>query len=221
MVKSGFLKTIQNNMSLKKIFIILGLISVIIVILFSLTNEYSLENFKPKPKPNIEVEIFLWTNSFGSLENDLASRWIVFTNEYGNIPNITLGRALATEFTKYLELDKFPELNLNTNKQLEVLKSIDLTKDLDNKSLPFVTIFFVSTREGKASKTPFFPLTGKDVTYDSLSKMIHTITSMKAFSDALYESDVNVAPAIPVVPPAAPASTASVASAAITKIPWA
>ena len=218
MVKVNFFKNMKNNMSLKKIFIILGLISVIIVILFSLTNEYSLENFKPKP--NIKVEIFLWTNSYGSLENNLASSWIKFTNEYGKIPNITLGKGLVTEFTKYLELDKFPELNLNTNKVLEPLKSIDLTKDLDNKFLPFVTVFFVSTREGKASKAPYYPLTGKDVTYDNLSKLIYTITSMRAFSDVLYESDVNVAPAIPVVPPASTASAASAASAAMPKVPW-
>jgi hypothetical protein len=222
MVKVNFFKNMKNNMSLKKMFIILGLISVIIVILFSLTNEYSLENFKPKP--NIELEIFLWTNSFGSLENDLASRWIAFTNEYGKIPNITLGRGLVTEFTKYLELDKNPELNIDTNKRLEVLKSIDLTKDLGNKFLPFVSIFFVGTKEGKAYKNPLGLVTGKDVTYDNISKMINHITSMRMFSDALYERDVNVAPAtpvVPVVPPAAPASTASVASAAITKIPWA
>jgi hypothetical protein len=197
MVKSGFLKTIKNNMPLKKIFIILGLLSVIIVILFSLTNEYSLENFKPKP--NIELEIFLWTNSFGSLENDLASRWIAFTNEYGKIPNITVGKGLVTEFTKYLELDKYPELNIDTNKQLEVLKSIDLTKDLDNKFLPFVSIFFVGTKEGKAYKSPLGLVTSKDVTYDNISKMINTITSMRMFSDALYESDVNIAPPAPVM----------------------
>jgi hypothetical protein len=65
-------------------------------------------------------------------------------------------------------------------------------------------------------------LTGKQVTYDTLSKSINGFTTM--FNDGLYESDLNIAPAtpvVPVVPPAAPASTASVASAAITKIPWA
>jgi hypothetical protein len=195
MVKVNFFKTMKNNMSLKKIFIILGLLSVIIVILFSCVNNYSIENLTPKP--NIEVEIFLWFGSYGSTENDLASRWVEFTNEYGKIPNITLGRASATEFTKYLELDKFPELNIDTNKSLEVLKSIDLTKD--NKLLPFVSIFFVGTKEGKAYKSPLGLATGKDVTYDNISKLIHGITSMRMFSDALYESDVNVAPPAPVM----------------------
>jgi hypothetical protein len=195
MAKVNFLKTMKNNMSLKKILIILGLLSVIIVILFSCVNNYSIENLTPKP--NIEVEIFLWFGSYGSTENDLASRWVEFTNEYGKIPNITLGRASATEFTKYLELDKFPELNIDTNKSLEVLKSIDLTKD--NKLLPFVSIFFVGTKEGKAYKIPLGLATGKDVTYDNISKMIHGITSMRMFSDALYESDVNVVQEAPVM----------------------
>jgi len=193
MVKVNFFKTMKNNMSLKKIFIILGLLSVIIVILFSCVNNYSIENLTPKP--NIEVEIFLWYGSYGSTENDLASRWVEFTKEYGKIPNITLGRGSATEFTKYLELDKFPELNIDTNKSLEVLKSIDLTKD--NKLIPFVSIFFVGTKEGKAYKSPLGLATGKDVTYDNISKMIHGITSMRMFSDALYESDVNVAQKAP------------------------
>jgi hypothetical protein len=197
MAKVNFFKNMKNNMSLKKMFIILGLLSVIIVILFSCVNNYSIEKFKPKP--NIEVEIFLWTNSFGSLENDLASRWIAFTNEYGKIPNITLGKGLGTEFTKYLELDKYPELNIDTNKFLEVLKSVDLTKDLDNKFLPFVSIFFVGTKEGKAYKSPLGLATGKDVTYDNISKMIHGITSMRFLSDILYESDVNVVQKAPVM----------------------
>jgi hypothetical protein len=195
MAKVNFFKNMKNNMSLKKIFIILGLLSVIIVILFSVVNNYSIENLTPKP--DIEAEIFLWVGSYGSIENDLALRWAEFTDNYGKIPNITLGRAPATEFTKYLELDKFPELNLDTNKNLEVLKSIDLTKD--NKLLPFVSIFFVGTREGKAYKSPLGLLTGKEVSYDNLYKTINGITSMRMFSDALYESDVNVAPPAPVM----------------------
>jgi hypothetical protein len=196
MVKSGFLKTIKKNMSFKKSFMILGLLIVLTIVLFSCVNNYSIENLTPKP--NIEVEIFLWVDSYGSVQNDLALRWVEFINQHGNIPNITLGRAPATEFTKYLELDKFPELNIDTNKSLEVLKSIDLTKD--NKLLPFVSIFFVGTKEGKAYKSPLGIFTGKDVTYDIISKTIHNVTSVRWFSDALYESDVNVAPVAPVAP---------------------
>jgi len=208
MVKSGFLKTIQNNMSLKKIFIILGLISVIIVILFSLTNEYSLENFTPKP--NIKAEIYLWVGPYGSLENDLARRWLDFTKEYGNTPNIKLGRGKASEFTKYLELDKYPESNLNTNKVLERLKSVDLTKA--TSVVPFVTLFFVGVQDGKAYKNPLGLGTDKEVTYDNLSKSINFLSAY--FYDSLYENDVNVVPA----PPAAPAPTAAPAA---PKVPWA
>jgi hypothetical protein len=204
MVKVNFFKNMKNNMSLKKILIILGLLSVIIVILFSLTNEYSLENFKPKP--NVKAEIYLWVGPNGSLENDLASRWLDFTKEYGNIPNIKLGRGKASEFTKYLELDKYPESNLNTNKVLERLKSVDLTKDY--KLVPFVTLFFVGVQEGKAYKNPFGLGTGKEVTYDNLSKAINFLTAL--FYDSLYENDVNVVPAAP---------AASAASAA-PKVPW-
>jgi hypothetical protein len=197
-------------MSLKKILIILGLLSVIIVILFSLTNEYSLENFKPKP--NIEMEIYLWVGpgTFGSAHNDLVSRWLEFTKAYGNIPNVTLGRAKASEFTKYLELDKYPELNIDTNKFLKPLKSVDLTKD--NKLFPFVSVFFVGTREGKEFKQSFGVLTDKEVSYDALSRGINGLTLM--FYDILYDSDVNVAPVVPVVPPAVPATPATPA------VPW-
>ena len=218
MVKVNFFKNMKNNMSLKKIFIILGLLSVIIVILFSLTNEYSLENFKPKP--NVKAEIYLWVGPNGSLENDLARRWLDFTKEYGNIPNIKLGRGKASEFTKYLELDKYPELNLNTNKALEPLKSVDLTKDY-NKLVPFVSIFFVGVQEGKAYKNPLGLATDKDVTYDNLSKSINFLSAL--FYDSLYENDVNVVPA----PPAAPAAprpvpaAAPTAAPAIPKVPWA
>ena len=221
MVKVNFFKTMKNNMSLKKILIILGLLSVIIVILFSCVNNYSIENFKPKS--NIKAEIYLWVGPYGSLENDLARRWLDFTKEYGNTPNIKLGRGKASEFTKYLELDKYPELNLNTNKSLELLKSVDLTKD--NKLVPFVTIFFVGVQEGKAYKNPLGLATDKDVTYDNLSKSINFLSAF--FYDSLYENDVNVVPAPPAAPPAprpVPASTASTAPAsapAIPKMPWA
>jgi hypothetical protein len=221
MVKVNFFKTMKNNMSLKKILIILGLLSVIIVILFSCVNNYSIENFKPKS--NIKAEIYLWVGPYGSLENDLVRRWLDFTKEYGNTPNIKLGRGKASEFTKYLELDKYPELNLNTNKALEPLKSVDLTKD--NKLVPFVTIFFVGVQEGKAYKNPLGLATDKDVTYDNLSKSINFLSAF--FYDSLYENDVNVVPAPPAAPPAprpVPASTASTAPAAapaIPKMPWA
>jgi len=215
MVKVNFFKNMKNNMSLKKILIILGLLSVIIVILFSCVNNYSIENFKPKS--NIKAEIYLWVGPYGSLENDLVRRWLDFTKEYGNTPNIKLGRGKASEFTKYLELDKYPELNLNTNKALEPLKSVDLTKD--NKLVPFVSIFFVGVQEGKAYKNPLGLATDKEVTYDNLSKSINFLSAF--FYDSLYEKDVNVVPAPPAAPPAAPAPAPTTAAApAIPKMPW-
>ena len=223
MVKSDFFKTMKNTNFFKnysKPLALLAILIILSIVLFSSVNEYTLENFKPKP--DIEAEIFLWVDSYGSTQNDLASQWAKFKGQYGNIPNITLGRASSTEFTKYLELDKYPELNLDTNKSLEVLKSIDLTKD--NSLLPFVSIFFVGTKEGKAYKSPLGLATGKDVTYDNISKMINGITSMRMFSDVLYKSDVDVAPAVnaatsPAAAPAAAPAKSAPAAAATAVIP--
>lgn len=214
MVKSDFFKTMKNTNFFKnysKPLALLAILIILSIVLFSSVNEYSLENFKPKP--DIEAEIFLWVDSYGSTQNDLVSQWAKFKGQYGNIPNITLGRASATEFTKYLELDKYPELNLDTNKSLEVLKSIDLTKD--NSLLPFVSIFFVGIKEGKAYKSPLGIGTGKDVTYDNISKMINTITSLRMFSDALYKSDVDIAPAVTTSAPAVNAAPAAAAANAV------
>ena len=217
MVKVDFFKSMKNNMSSKKFVIILGLLSLIIVILFSSVNEYSVENFKPKP--NVKAEIYLWVGPYGSLENELARRWLDFTKEYGNIPNITLGRGKASEFTKYLELDKYPELNIDTNEYLRPLKSVDLTKA--TSVVPFVSIFFVGVQEGKAYKNPLGLATDKDVTYDNLSKSINFLSAL--FYDSLYENDVNVVPAPPAAPAAraAPAAPAARAAPAMPKMPWA
>lgn len=170
------------------------------------------------------MEIYLWVSSYGSGDNDLVSRWIEFTSNFGNIPNITLGRGKAKDFTKYLELDKNPHLNLDTSEPLKPLKSVDLTKD--TKLVPFVSVFFVSTIEGKVRKDSFGLLTGKEVTYDNLSKTINGLVNM--FYDGLYESDFNVTP--PVVPPAAPTAPAAPAASAVpaslasvasnSKLPW-
>jgi hypothetical protein len=220
MVKSDFFKTMKNTNFFKnysKPLALLAILIILSIVLFSSVNEYSLENFKPKP--DIEVEIFLWVDSYGSAHNDLASQWAKFKSQYGNIPNITLGRASATEFTKYLELDKYPELNLDTNKSLELLKSVDLTKD--NSLLPFVSIFFVGTKEGKAYKSPLGIGTGKEVTYDNVSKTINAITSMSMFSNILYKSDVDIVPAVnaaAAAPAAAPATVNAATSPAATAV---
>ena len=109
MVKSGFLKTIQNNMSLKKIFIILGLLSVIIVILFSLTNKHSLENLTPLG-PTIDV--MLWTDANGSTSNIFVNTyWLGLINTYKGFPNINFGQRKISEMVKYFEPEKNPQFN--------------------------------------------------------------------------------------------------------------
>ena len=195
MVKSNFFKKYSKPIALLAILIILS------IVLFSSVNTYSVENLTPKP--NIEVEIYLWTGPYVS-GNEVQNRWVEFVKNHDNIPNITLGRAKATDFTKYLELDKYPNNNLDTNENLKVLKSVDFTKD--NKLIPFVSVFIIFNREGKAYKEPFGGvLSGKELTYDILSKSIYGITGM--FYDGLYDSDFNVAPP-PVVPTVPTAPTA-------------
>ena len=196
MVKSNFFKKYSKPIALLAILIILS------IVLFSSYNEYSVENLTPKP--NLELEIYLWTGPSIS-GNEVQNRWVEFTENHGDIPNITLGRGKAKDFTKYLELDKNPNLNLDTNENLKVLKSVDFTKD--NKLIPFVSFFFVTNREGKVYKDALFVLADKDLTYDRLSKSIYGITGL--FYDSLYDSDFNVAP--PVVPTAPTAPTAPVA----------
>lgn len=199
MVKSNFFKKYSKPIALLAILIILSML------LFSSYNEYSVENLTPKP--NIEMELYLWTGPTIS-GNDLQNRWVEFIENHDNIPNITLGRGKAIDFPKYLELDKYPNNNLDTNEKLKVLKSVDFTKD--NKLIPFVSVFIVYTREGKTYKEPFVIYAEKDVTYDNFSKIVYGLPNM--FYDALYDSDFNVAPP-PVVPTAPTAPAASAASA--------
>jgi hypothetical protein len=109
MVKVNFFKNMKNNMSLKKIFIILGLISVIIVILFSLTNEYSLENLTPLG-PTIDV--MLWTDAYGSTSNIFVNTyWLGLINTYKGFPNINFGQRKISEMVKYFEPEKNPQFN--------------------------------------------------------------------------------------------------------------
>jgi len=235
MVKSDFFKTMKNTNFFKnysKPLALLAILIILSIVLFSSGNNYLVENLTPKP--DIEVEIFVWIGPYGSMENDLVNRWLDFTNEYGDTPNVTLGKEKASEFTRYLELDKYPELNLDTNKSLEVLKSVDLKRN--NNVVPFVSVFFVGTKEGKAYKSPLGLVTGKEVSYDNMSKMINGITSSFMFSDALYESDLNkvlsavtksapapaTAPAVNAVNAVIPNSVGSVASAIASnsKLPW-
>lgn len=101
MVKPGFLKTITKNMSLKKIFIILGLISVIIVILFSLTNEYSLENFTPRP--NAKIEVMLWTDPVGSVTNNFVkNEWLELVTKYEKYATFGYGGNSLSEYVTYM-----------------------------------------------------------------------------------------------------------------------
>jgi hypothetical protein len=133
MVKPGFLKTITKNMSLKKIFIILGLISVIIVILFSLTNEYSLENFKPRS--NAKIEVMLWTDPVGSVTNNFVkNEWLELVTKYEKYATFGYGGNSLSEYVTYMngltQLFGKPIEKKYTHADFSVL----------NGKFPFVTI---------------------------------------------------------------------------------
>jgi hypothetical protein len=187
MVKVDFLKSIKTNSFFKiyfKPFIILGLLIILSLVLFSYVNKHSLENFELKPKANIKIELILWVDSAGSIENDLSKLWLDFIHKYGHTPNFTLRRENASDFTKYLELDKYPELSLDSNELLKVLKSVDLTSK--SSVIPFISLFGVGIWEGKAIKVPVLPLiTGKDVTYDNASRQLNMLFSR--YYHVLYE----------------------------------
>jgi hypothetical protein len=187
MVKVDFLKSIKTNIFFKiyfKPFIILGLLIILSLVLFSCVNQYSLENFELTPKPNLKIEMILWVDSAGSIGNDLSEKWLDFIHKYGRTPNFTLIRENASDFTKYLELDKYPELSLDSNELLKVLKSVDLTRI--SSVIPFISFFGVGIHEGKAVKVPVLSLiTGKDVTYDNASRQLNMLFSR--YYHVLYE----------------------------------
>ena len=81
MVKTGFLKTIKNNISLRKSIIILGLLALLAIVLFTLLNNYSVENFTPKP--NGKIEVMIWTDDNGSLDNTFVKKeWLELVAKY-------------------------------------------------------------------------------------------------------------------------------------------
>jgi hypothetical protein len=227
MVKSDFFKTMKNTNFFKnysKPLALLAILIILSIVLFSSGNNYSVENLTPKP--NVKVEIILWVGPPGYYApNEVAQRWVTeFVPKYEKIPNISLGRVEATEFTKYLELDKYPESAPQVKEIFKSLIDVDFTK---NKSqLPFVTAFFIGTHEGKAVKAPLgMPLIGKDLKLDTMYDTMNGITSY--LYHILYEKDdvytpPVVPPAAPAAPASAPAPPASVASAIASnsKLPW-
>jgi hypothetical protein len=132
MVKSNFFKTMKNNMSFSKPFIILGLVIILSIVLFSSVNECSLENFTPKP--NAKLEIMLWTDASGSLDNPfLQKEWLDLITKYEKYATFAYGGG-ARDYITYVN-------GLTTVKGVKIDKR---PKDEDFKGietvLPFVTV---------------------------------------------------------------------------------
>ena len=99
MAKSNFFKKYSKPLALLAILIILS------SVLFSSYNNYSVENFKPKP--GIKLEVRLWVSALGSLDNTFVrTQWLDFVNKYAKFPSIEFGYGKAVDFTKYLGTDK-------------------------------------------------------------------------------------------------------------------
>ena len=164
MVKTGFLKTIKNNLSFSKPFIVLGLVIILSIVLFSSYNNYSVENFKPKP--GVKLEVRLWVSALGSLDNTFVrSQWLDFVNKYDKFPSIEFGYGKAVDFTKYLETDK--------NTGYKDFEKLDYVRPPFNT---FVSILIVGTKDGlKYKYLPTALIADKSLTLEYLTLQLNRV----------------------------------------------
>jgi hypothetical protein len=205
MVKPGFLKTITKNMSLKKIFIILGLISVIIVILFSLTNEYSLENFTPRP--GAKIEVMLWTDGAGSLNNNFVkNEWLELVTKYQKYATFGYGGNSLSEYVTYMNglthLFSKPIEKKYTEEDFAVLRD----------QFPFVTIVF----EVDKFRNYVGYAIGGSLTTENIKNTLFSI--INTYYRSLY-SDAYIS--APVAPVALVAPVAEAPVGPLAEVPWA
>lgn len=192
MVKAGFLKTVKNNMSFKKSFILLGLLIILSIVLFSSYNKYSIENFTPKP--NAKLEIILWTGTdiSGSKQNHnfIINDWFTLVNTYHQFPNIKFAKIntsaasdINSEFRKWIKLETGnPEL---------LAANADTKYPWSKIPFPGITIRLVETDNNKTSYTLIDSywstgnLTLLDVT-NGLKKIM-----VGEYYDRLYENNIS------------------------------
>ena len=209
MVKVNFFKSMKNNMSFTKLFIILGLLIAIIVILFSCANNFSVENFTPIGPV---IDVMLWTDSNGSMNNSFVNTdWFELINTYRGFPNINFGQRKVSEIVKYLEPEK--------NSQFKTWDEASTTP-----FVPCITILVVdkgvkSMLGAGAASGGFF--TGGSLTLPEVKKALGNVFS-KNF-DKLY-TNIAPAPARPVAPVAptavAPTAVAPAGAAAAPGPTW-
>jgi len=98
MVKSNFFKKYSKPLALLAILIIL------IIVLFSCVNNYSVENYSVEnftPKNNAKIEVMLWTDVSGSLNNPFVNTdWLDLVTKYEKYATFEYGGGL-TDYIKY------------------------------------------------------------------------------------------------------------------------
>ena len=164
MVKTGFLRTIKNNLSFSKPFIVLGLVIILSIVLFSSYNNYSVENFKSKP--GVKLEVRLWVSALGSLHNTFVrSQWLDFVNKYDKFPSIEFGYGKAVDFTKYLGTDK--------DSSYKDFEKLDYVRPPFNT---FVSIIISGTTNGlKYKYLPTALIADKDLTLEGLTAQLNRV----------------------------------------------
>jgi hypothetical protein len=203
MVKAGFLKTIKNNMSFKKSFILLGLLIILSIVLFSSYNKYSIENFTPKP--NAKLEIILWTGTdiSGSKSNHnfIINDWFTLVNTYHQMPNIKFAKIntsaasdINSEFRKWAKLETGnPEL---------LAANADTKYPWDKITFPGITIRLIETNNNKTSYTvieSYWHMFGKLTLLDVTNGLKRIMVG--EYYDRLYEKNISTQEPVSVAPP--------------------
>ena len=169
MVKVDFLKSMKPNNFFKKYskpFALLAILIILSSVLFFSYNNNLIENFTPKS--NAKIEVMLWTDDNGSLENSFVkNEWLDLVAKYGKYA--TFGYGSFTEYVTYLNgitkmfgkpFSKKPteEDYKNTKNQLPFVSIVvDIEKDRD-----FVGIALGGALTTENIKTTLFSIINKD-----------------------------------------------------------
>ena len=218
MVKVDFLKSIKNNNFFKKYskpFALLAILIILSIVLFSSYNNYSLENFTSKS--NAKIEVMLWTDDNGSLENSFVkNEWLDLVAKYEKYARFGYGS--FTEYVTYLNgitklfgkpyTTKPTEADYtNAKNQLPFVSMVvDIDKDRD-----FTGIALGGTLTTEIIKTYLFSIINRDYRKLYTNAHISTPTTGAATGGPGTGGPGTGGPATG--GPAAPAATAPAATA--------
>ena len=149
MAKRGFIKSIIKTSPFKKLsttFISLVLLFILSIVLHFIFKKYTVETFIPKDDARIEV--MLWTDDFGSINNKFVSNeWMDIVNSYDKFA--TFGKGDLADYKKYVQnvFKGTPTEPHTTDANLEHAKQF----------LPFVTVcLFVDNKLNQDQKPGFY-----------------------------------------------------------------